>query len=130
MNEKEIDEVWMALYKIEHYLLPYSTGEFMVYHHGPNRFATGTNIPYTHYEIIRPRKFRLQLFYEDNLARLAKDKISIFPWKNNFVEIPMQIKLEDYFEIRNWRGRDIPISLKRFDTEYKVERLFNLYVFI
>ena len=134
MDDKQVDEVWMALYKQEHYMLPYSSGEFMVYHHGPNRFGTATNIPHTHYEIIRPKKFRIKLYYEDGLIKLAKDKTfpsysSIGRYQNIFVEIPMQIKLEDYFEIRNWRGRDIPVALKRFETEYKVERLFNLFVF-
>lgn len=129
MDDKQIDEIWLAMYKQEHLLMPYSSGEWMVYHHAASRLGFGYGVdPGAHYEITRPRKFRLKLFYEDNLVKLAKD----FPFnfaKSLFVEIPMQIKLEDFFEIRNWRGRDIPISLKRFDTEYKVERLFNLFVF-
>lgn len=135
MDDKQIDEVWLAMYKQPHYLMPYSSGEYMVYHHGTSRLPYGSFgvDPNAHYEIIRPRSFRLKLFYEDNLIKLSKDKLltlreAAFS-KNVFVEIPMQIKLEDYFEIKNWRGRDIPIALKRFELEYRVERLKNLLAF-
>ena len=128
MDDKQIDEMWLALYKQERYLMPWSSGEYMVYHNDSSRLAFrsyGVD-PRTHYEIIRPRKFKLKLFYEESLVKLAK--IIDFK-KDSFVEIPMTIKLEDYFEIKDWRGRKIPTALKRFETEYKVERLFNLFVF-
>lgn len=132
MTDEELDKIWQALYRQEHYMMPYSTGEWVVYHHDTHKVGYNSLSQLTiYYEIIHPRKFRLQLFYNDNLIRLAKDKLYpyTFPPKNYFVDIPMQIKLEDYFEIKDWRGRKIPIVLKRFETEYKVERLFNLFVF-
>lgn len=131
MTDEELDTIWQALYRTEHYMMPYSTGDWVVYHHDTHKHAFMQNDLTIYYEIIHPRKFRLNLFYENNLVRLAKDMVRpyTFPYKDYFVDIPMQIKLEDYFEIADWRGRKIPTSVKRFETEYKVERLFNLFVF-
>lgn len=132
MTDEEADKIWQALYRQEHYLMPWSTGEYMVYHHDNPRIGfTSLNGPTIHWEIIHPRHYRLRLFYEDGLIKVAKDVVPkvYVPYKDPYVEISAPINLEDYFEIKDWRGRKIPTALKRIETKNKVERMFKLFIF-
>jgi len=129
---RELEEIWRNMYQQQHYMLPYSSGDWMVYHHGPPSFTF--NEPYVNYEIIRPRKFRLKLYYLDNLIKLSKDKpfnYSDYTLNRNkeFIEIPYEINLKEFFVFVEYKDCQIPSALKRFETEYKVERIFSLLAF-
>lgn len=118
----KLDELQNGIVSKERYLLPWSTGWAMVYHHNPDRQFIDAD----HYEIIYPGKFKLNLYYNKGLITLARDK-RFEPMK--FIDFPMEIKLEDYFKIPIWNEVKIPTALNKFSLEYKVERLFSLVVF-
>ena len=120
MSNNQLEDIYLNIYKHRNpdYLLPFSTGECMVYYkHYHNSYIINYRIIY----IAIPNHFKIYIY---------DDFISLYKENSYFKKFDFNIDLEEIFEMKNYKDVKIPVFIKKDNLIKIVDRICKLTVFM